>query len=73
MTPKFKVGAKVRITRNKGIAKKGYTARRTEEVFTVTEVRYTYPITHKIVDYNNEEIKGSFYEQELQKNYVGTI
>ena len=31
------------------------------------QVSYTDPITYKIVDYNNEEIKGSFYEQELQK------
>jgi len=42
-------------------------ARRTEEVFTVSEARYIGPITYKIVDYNNEEIKGSFYEQDLQK------
>jgi len=67
MTPKFKVGDKVRITRKKGVFEKGYTARWTEEVFTVSEVRYIDPITYKIVDYNNEEIKGSFYEQELQK------
>ena len=67
MSPKFKVGDKVRITRKKGIFEKGYTPRWTEEVFTVSEIRYTDPITYKIVDYNNEEIKGSFYEQELQK------
>jgi len=67
MTPKLKVGDKVRITRKKGVFEKGYTARCTEEVFTVSEVRYIDPITYKIVDYNNEEIKGSFYEQELQK------
>jgi len=45
----------------------GYTKRWTEEVFTVSVVRYIDPITYKIVDYNNEEIKGSFYKQELQK------
>ena len=42
-------------------------ARRTEKVFTVSEVRYTDPITYTIVDYNNKETRGSFYEQELQK------
>ena len=66
-SPKFKAGDKVRITRKKGIFENGYTTRWTEEVFTVSEVRYTDPITYKIVDYNDEEIKGSFYEQELQK------
>ena len=39
----------------------------TEEVFVVSEVRYTDPITYKIKDFNGEKIKGSFYEQELQK------
>jgi len=66
-TPKFKVGDKVRITKKKGIFEKAYTRRWTEEVFTVSEVRYTDPIAYKIVDYNNEEIKGTFYKQELQK------
>ena len=27
----------------------------------------TIPVTYKITDYNGEEIKGSFYDQELQK------
>jgi len=67
MSPKIEVGNKGRINRNKGILKKGYTARWTEEVFTVTEVCYTNPITYKIVDYNKEGIKGSLYEQELQQ------
>ena len=57
MTPKLKVPDKVRITRKKGVFEKGRTSRWTEKVFTVSEVRYTDPITYKIVDYNNEEIK----------------
>ena len=65
--PKFKVGDKVRITRKKGIFEKGYTTRWTEEVFTVSKIQHTDPITYKIVDENNEEIQGTFYEQELQK------
>ena len=35
--------------------------------FTVSEVHYTEPITYKLKDFNGEEIKGSFYEQKLQK------
>ena len=35
--------------------------------FTVSEVHYTDPITYKLKDLNGEEIKGSFYEQKLQK------
>jgi len=66
-TPKFSIDDNVRITKKKGIFEKGYTPRWTEEVFTVSEVHYTDPITYKLKDLNGEEIKGSFYEQELQK------
>ena len=45
----------------KSIFDKGYTPRWTEEVFTVSEVHYTEPITYKLKDFNGEEIKGSFY------------
>ena len=65
--PKFKVGDKVRITRKKQTFEKGYTPRWTEEIFTVSKIQYTDPITSKIVDENKEEIRGTFYEQELQK------
>ena len=65
--PKFSIDDNVRITKKKGIFEKGYTPRWTEEVFTVSEVQYRDPITYKLKDFNVEEIKGSFYELELQK------
>jgi len=64
---KFSVGDKVRITKKKGVFEKGYTPRWTKKIFKVREVHYTEPITYKIVDLNNDEIQGSFYEPELQK------
>src|SRR6218665_2428349 len=64
---KFSVGDKVRITKKKTTFEKGYTARWSEEIFTVTKILYTDPPTYKISDYNGEEIQGAFYEQELQK------
>ena len=30
-------------------------------------------MTYKITDYNEDEIQGSFYEQELQKTSQGTF
>ena len=66
--PKFKVGDRVRITVKKSIFEKGYTPRWTEEVFTISEVQDTDPPTYKISDFNGEEIQGTFYEPELQKN-----
>ena len=65
--PKFSVGDKVRISKNKKTFEKGYTTRWTEEVFTIVEVQRSRPPTYKITDLNGEEIKGSFYEPELQK------
>ena len=46
---------------------KGYTQRWIEEIFTISKIQLTIPVTYKITDYNGEEIQGSFYEQELQK------
>ena len=65
--PKYSVGDKVRITKKKKTFEKGYTPRWTEEIFNIVQVLYTSPPTYKINDLNDEEIQGSFYEQELQK------
>ena len=69
--PKFSVGDKVRISKKKKTFKKGYTTRWTEEIFTITEVKRTSPVTYKIADLNGEEIRGTFYEPELQKTSQG--
>ena len=67
LTPKFSVGDEVRITKKKKVFEKGYTTRWTEEIFTIKEIRETNPITYKLEDLQGEEIKGTFYEPELQK------
>ena len=67
MRAKFKIGDKVRIQKKKGLFEKGFTPNWTEEVFTVSKIQRTNPVTYKITDYNGEEIQGTFYEQELQK------
>ena len=64
---KFSVGDKVRISKKKKTFEKGYTTRWTEEIFTIAEVQRTQPPTYKIADLNGKEIKGTFYEPELQK------
>ena len=65
--PKFKVGDHVRISKFKNIFAKGYTPNWSEEVFVINQIRDTVPWTYLINDLNDEEIKGSFYEKELQK------
>ena len=67
INPKFSVGDKVRISKKKTLFEKGHTTRWTEEIFTITKIKRTSPITYKIADLNGEEIDGTFYEPELQK------
>ena len=66
--PKFEVGDTVRISKYKRkIFDKGYTANWTEEIFVVSKILNTNPITYEINDLHGEKITGSFYEQELLK------
>ena len=65
--PPLKVGDRVRISKKKKTFEKGFTPNWTEEVFIVSDVRSTLPLTYKIKDLKGEDIKGSFYRQELQK------
>ena len=70
--PKFKVGDRVRITKKKNIFEKDFTANWKDEVFIISEVKYTKPPTYKIKDERGEELGGSFYEPELQQSKVNT-
>jgi hypothetical protein len=63
--PKFKAGDTVRITRKRGIFTKESVGGWTRELFTIDRVLNTDPITYTIKDLKGEEIKGTFYEQEL--------
>ena len=66
--PAFKIGDTVRISKYKRKTfDKGYTPNWTEEVFIISEIRPTDPITYKIKDLNGEEIGGTFYREELQE------
>ena len=67
MRVKFKIGDKVRIQKKKGLFEKGFTPNRTAEVFTISKFQRTNPVTYQITDLSDEEIQGTFYEQELQK------
>jgi transposase InsO family protein len=64
---KFKIGEQVRITKYKSIFEKGFTAKWTEEIFRIRTLIPREPIVYKLEDLNGEEIKGVFYEPELQK------
>ena len=61
-------GEKVRIVRKKDTFEEGFTSNWTEEVFAVSEVKHTNPITYSVKDELGEPIKGTFYEQDLQSS-----
>ena len=57
LTPKFSIGDHVGITENEKIFDKGFTQRWTEEVFTISKIQLTIPVTYKITDYNGGNSK----------------
>ena len=64
---RFKVGGRVRISEFKNIFAKGYTPNWSKEIFIVDKINDTVPYTYNLKGLNDEEIIGSFYDQELQK------
>ena len=67
---RFKVGDRVRISKFKNIFAKGYAPNWSSEIFIVDKVNDTVPYTYNLKDLNHEEIIGSFYDKELQKNIL---
>ncbi|UYV63129.1 hypothetical protein LAZ67_2003232 [Cordylochernes scorpioides] len=64
---KYNVGVKVRISKYKGQFDEGYLPNFTNEVFEISKVLSTEPVTYKIKDQNNEDVEGGIYNEELVK------
>ena len=64
---KFKVGTKVRISKNKMTFEKGYRPNWTEEVFVIFDRVNRDPPVYRIKDLADETLEGTFYEWELQE------
>lgn len=63
----FKVGDCVRLSKYRTVFERGYTANWTTEHFFIRKVQYNSdPITYLLKDYQNNNIEGSVYEEELQ-------
>lgn len=65
--PKLKRGDLVRLSKQKALFAKGYTPNWGTELFKVTQVKPTRPVTYILEDLKGEPIKGGFYAEELQK------
>ena len=65
--PKFKIGEKVRVNKIKQVFENGYTPNWSTEIFTISQVMATNPVTYKLKDYRDQPISGGFYKKELLK------
>lgn len=72
-TADFKIGDYVRISQTRAQFKKGYMGNWTSEIFKVRTIEHTIPTTYSLVDQNNEQLKGHFYKEELQKVNKKTV
>src|SRR6267154_553973 len=63
---RYQVGQTVRLRQTKRVFKKGYEPSWTEEIFTIASLYPSDPPTYILKDLAGEEIKGKFYEQEIQ-------
>ncbi|KAK3703100.1 hypothetical protein QZH41_003022 [Actinostola sp. cb2023] len=64
---RFRVGDQVRMSKLDRAFKKGYLPNWTEEVFVIASQMYGTPPRYKLNEWDGDPIKGSFYEQELQR------
>lgn len=64
---KFSLGDRVRISKVRRVFKKGYLPSWTEELFTISRVNRTTPMTYVLKDDHGEELAGTFYPEEIQK------
>ncbi|XP_070156763.1 uncharacterized protein [Polyergus mexicanus] len=62
---KFKVANPVRVSKFKTIFEKGFTPNWTTEIFRVTKIEQTNPVSYLLKDSRGEPIVGGFYEHEL--------
>ena len=65
--PKFKVNDTVRISKNKYTFSKGYKPQWSTELFKISKVFQSDPVTYNIKDDQNNIVLGRFYNQELLK------
>ena len=63
----YQEGDRVRLSKARRTFKKGYLPSWTEELFTISRINRTLPVTYVLKDDHGEELKGTFYKEEIQK------
>ncbi|CAB3983041.1 Hypothetical predicted protein [Paramuricea clavata] len=64
---KFRISDQVRISKMKRTFEKGYLPNFSKEIFAISKQIPRDPPVYKLKDLDGEELKGTFYEKELQK------
>ena len=65
--PMYDVGDYVHISKLKTAFTKGYTSNYHTDVYQIKEIKNTVPYVYKLIDKDNDELKGYFYNEELSK------
>lgn len=68
---KFSKGDNVRISKLRGVFRKGYKQTFTDEHFIISECLSRDPPVYKLSDSANDPVRGTFYEGELHKVIIG--
>jgi Chromo (CHRromatin Organisation MOdifier) domain len=63
---KYKINDRVRISYTREIFRRGFDTQWSDEIFTITELYPTVPVTYGLTDAKGERIKGRFYDNEIQ-------
>lgn len=67
LTPKYKIGDFVRVSKHRTVFQKGYLPSWSAEIFKIYDVQSTFPPTYLLEDLEGCQVKGAFYKEELQK------
>jgi hypothetical protein len=65
--PRLSVGDYVRVSETRREFAKGYLGHWSKEIFRVTSVLRTDPVTYRLADASGEDLSGSFYAAELRR------
>ena len=66
--PKFQVGDYVRVPDKRNLYSKGYTTNWNREFFKIHKINPNNSVTYGLVDENNEQIEGKYYEQDFLRS-----
>ena len=65
--PKFKIGDRVRLVKTKSTFPNKYGANWSNEIYTITNINQTKPITYNIKDEKGNKVEGRIYKEEIRK------